>query len=438
MKRILLISYNFSPEPTGIGKYNGEMIKWMVDNGYDCSVITSYPYYPHWKVDEKYQSKRFTFSKETSFSEDSDGSLDVYRAPMYVPSNPSGLRRILLDFSFFITAFLVLLTLLPKKKFDSVIVVAPSFQNGLLGLFYKMIRGGKLLYHIQDMQVEAARDLKMIKSKILIKILFKVEYLIFKYADIITSISEEMIRRTEVKAFKRANLFPNWANTDQFFQMSEKESLKIKFGFRSSDKIILYSGAIGEKQGLEAILFAAEKYKTNANLKFVICGSGPYKPKLQETSEHLSLKNVVFFPIQPLEVFNDFLNMADVHLVIQKANASDLVMPSKLTSILAVGGLALITANKGSGLHTLVQKYNMGILVEAEDQLALHAGIEKILSENWDTVKSNARYYAEQFLSIENVMGKFQDLVFGEARRLKPEPKTITTEQIVDIEKSLI
>ncbi len=62
-KRLLLISYNFSPEPTGIGKYNGEMISWFVAKGYDCTVVTAYPYYPYWKVQESYKKRFWYLSK---------------------------------------------------------------------------------------------------------------------------------------------------------------------------------------------------------------------------------------------------------------------------------------------------------------------------------------------------------------------------------------
>ena len=77
------------------------------------------------------------------------------------------------------------------------------------------------------------------------------------------------------------------------------------------------------------------------DLKFIICGSGPYKKELQKMADSLNLNNVNFFPTQPFEKFNQFLNLADLHLIIQKASASDLVMPSKLTTILAVGGISL-------------------------------------------------------------------------------------------------
>jgi colanic acid biosynthesis glycosyl transferase WcaI len=171
---------------------------------------------------------------------------------------------------------------------------------------------------------------------------------------------------------------------------------------------VLYSGAIGEKQGLEAILQAADTFRAHPEIRFVICGSGPYKQKLQDLATGMGLTNVVFLPLQPFEKFNQFLNMADVHLVIQKANASDLVMPSKLTTILAVGGLALITATEESSLHELVTEYRMGLLVAAEDQAALNEGIRRAIWDDNQAIVANARAYAEKYLAIDSIMADFK------------------------------
>lgn len=408
-KRVLLIGYNFSPEPTGIGKYSGEMIEWLANAGYDCSVITTYPYYPYWKVQEPYHKKRFWYLKE-SVTTKSGGKVTVHRCPMYVPNKPSGVKRILLDMSFTATAFIKILGLLFHKKYDTLITVVPSFQFGLLGCFYKVFKNSKTVYHIQDMQIEAAQDLNMIKSKTIINLLYGVERFIFKNTDVISSISETMAAKIEQKAHKKVVLFPNWTDTKFFSPIPDKDQLKKDFGFLRTDKIVLYSGAIGEKQGLEGIILAAENFKENRYVKFLICGSGPYKEKLQKLADSKQLTNVVFFPLQPMDKFNQFLNMADVHLVIQKAKASDLVMPSKLTTILSVGGLALITANEGSGLYKLVKKYNMGLLVDAENQEALNQGIqEALVSVNTKDRMHNARVYAENFLEINNVMKSFSN-----------------------------
>jgi colanic acid biosynthesis glycosyl transferase WcaI len=410
-KRILLIGYNFYPEPTGIGKYSGEMMKWLANNGHDCAAITAYPYYPYWKVQEPYYKNRFFYTTENE-EFNSGGHLTTYRCPMYVPSKPSGLKRILLDFTFLISAFFRLLLLLPKQKFDVVFVVAPSFHFGLLGVLYKKIKKARFIYHIQDMQIEAARDLQMIKSDAVITSLFKLEKYILINADIVSSISAGMLDRIQQKVLKPVLLFPNWTDTELFYPIKDKARLKQEFGFEPTEKIILYSGAIGEKQGLEAIIQAASTYQDNAKVRFVICGSGPYKQTLQNMAERLALSNILFAPIQPFDKFNRFLNVADVHLVIQKANASDLVMPSKITTILAVGGLAIITANEGSSLHSLVQKYDMALLVPAENQLALNDGIQQAIDMDNRVTANNARAYAENNLSINKVMKKFEEVTF--------------------------
>lgn len=405
-KKFLLIGYNFHPEPTGIGKYSGEMIYWLAERGYDCTVITSYPYYPYWKTQEPYVKSRFCYSTEKQkFS--SGGSMTICRCPMYVPTQPSGIKRVLLDFSFLISAAIKLLQLAVSPKFDFVFVVAPSFQFGLLGVLYKKFRKAKFLYHIQDMQIEAARDLRLIRSEKVINLLFKTERYIFDRADTISSISHGMIQRIRIKSHKEVLFFPNWADTKMFYPIANRTILKNEFGFEITDKVVLYSGAIGEKQGLEAILQAANFYRTNKSLKFVICGSGPYKQSLEDLAKSLDLQNLHFLPLQPFNKFNRFLNMADVHLVIQKSDASDLVMPSKLTTILSVGGLALITANENSSLYSMVYKHGIGLLVKTENQKALNEGILKAISEDNRIITNNARSYSEANLSIEKIMEAF-------------------------------
>lgn len=434
-KRILLIGYNFHPEPTGIGKYSGEMMDWFHKHGYDCAVITSYPYYPYWKVQEPYRKNRFWYLRERSTNH-TGGELNVIRCPQYVPEAPSGLKRILLDFSFFLSALFPLLGLLTQKKYDVVMTVAPSFQIGLLGVLYKKIKGAKHVYHIQDMQIEAARDLKMIKSKGLINTLFRMEKYIFDQTDVVSSISEGMVERISAKAKKPVYTFANWTDTRQFFPISDRSEVKRSFGYSPDDKIVLYSGSIGEKQGLEAIINAANNLRHHPSIKFVICGSGPYKQVLEKMAKDLKLTNLAFLPIQPFEKFNQFLNLADVHLVIQKSGASDLVMPSKLTTILSVGGLALITANKGTGLNTLVKNHHVGIVVDSENQKALEDGILEAVLEDTTELRMNARTYAENNLAIDMIMNRFADVVFGNtqsAEAHRSNDGAVISEKITEI-----
>jgi len=169
---------------------------------------------------------------------------------------------------------------------------------------------------------------------------------------------------------------------------------------------VLYSGSVGEKQGLEVILEIAAELKLQPRIKFVICGSGPYKAKLEDWARKENLTNVHFLPLQTNKIFNQFLNMADVHLVLQKADASDLVMPSKLTNILSAGALSIVTANPGTTLFEVINEFRMGIVIPPEDKAALKEAIVQACTLDFTTERKNARTYAKTFLDKENVLSR--------------------------------
>jgi colanic acid biosynthesis glycosyl transferase WcaI len=407
-KRVLLIGGNFYPEPIGIGKYNGEMIEWLTENGYKCTVITSFPYYPQWKVQQPYVKSSFWYKKEVKYYKPFyDTNISIYRCPQYVPNTPTGLKRILNGLSFFLASLPVIFKLLFEPKYDYVISVVPSFETGLLAILYKSLRGGKFFYHIQDLQIDAARDLKILKSSMLINFLFRVEKYILKHADVVSSVSSGMIEKVHKKCNKKIDFFPNWVDNKVIYPILNKASLKEEFNFKKSDKLVLYSGAIGEKQGLENILFAAKSFLKQKDIQFLICGSGPYLKRLIQLKNELGLNNLTFIPTQPIEKLNKFLNMADLHLIIQKADASDLVMPSKLTNILAVGGVSIVTSKPGSTLHDLIVSNNIGFVVTPENVEALVVAIRQTVHADNQCVSIKALEYANRNFAIGSIIANF-------------------------------
>ncbi len=406
-KRILFIGGNFSPEQTGIGKYSGEMIYWLSQEGFNCTVVTTYPYYPQWKVQAPYNKNSFWYKKENVPATGSSCGFTIIRCPHYVPKSPTGLKRIISDLSFFLTSSFVIFGMLFKKKNDFVFTVAPPFCLGLLGVLYKKLKGAKFLYHIQDLQIEVAQNLEIVKSKFLFNALFALERYIFNHADFISTISAGMIKKVKQKAKKEILFLPNWVDIQKFHPINDKKKLKQDFNFNVNDKIVLYSGAIGEKQGLEAILDSAKYLGHIQDLKFVICGSGPYKENLLQLKKSMNLQNVIFLPLQPFEKLNALLNVADVHLVLQKNGASDLMMPSKLSTILSVGGVSIVTAKPGSSLFEVVDSNNAGLIIEPECQGALNSAIKYAISNEHKEIENNARCYAEKNLSIHKILSAF-------------------------------
>lgn len=399
-KKVLIIGINFSPEMTGIGKYSGEMVEWLVNDGYDCTVLTSFPYYPYWEVQQPYKGR--SFKKETL----KDGKLNIYRCPLYIPKEPTGLKRVIHEATFLASAMLMLIHLMFKPKHDYVFCISPPFHIGFLGLIYRAIRGGKVLYHIQDLQIEAARDLKIIKSDVVFKGLFSLERFIMREVDFISSISKGMVKKIKAKIDRDILFFPNWVDIHACHPIADSKVLKTDWNFNEEDKVVLYAGSIGEKQGLEVILDVAAKLQEHAFIKFAICGTGPHKQYLIKRAQEEKLDNVSFFPLQEKNLFNKFLNMADLHLVLQKKSAGDLVMPSKLTTILAVGGVAVVTAETGTTLHDVIKDNDMGVIVPPEDTDLLAEAIYRHCVIDNDEIKSNARSYAENQLNINRVIKK--------------------------------
>lgn len=405
-KSILLLSHNFSPELTGIGKYNGEMMDWLCKNGYNTTIITTFPYYPFWKVQEPYNNK--WYKKELIEYPEQGTVMKIYRCPIYIPTFPSGAKRVLQDILLWPAKLIIILQhILFKGKHDLLISVAPPFHLALVALLYRTVRGGKVDYHIQDLQIEAAQHLNILGSEKLFNLMYKIERRILRKADYVSTISEGMIKKVEEKSGRKVLYLPNWADTSFFYPLDDRDSAKELWGFKSDDMVCLYSGSIGEKQGLENIIYAAEILKDQPQIKFVIAGSGPYTTNLTELAQDRGLTNVYFFPLQDKENFNMFLNMADLHLIIQKGNASDLVMPSKLTTILAVGGVSVVTAPHGTSLEQVINENNVGMVAAPDDIEELASAIQSILAKNMDEMRQNARDYALKYLNIDNVMKTF-------------------------------
>ncbi|MES2775199.1 MAG: WcaI family glycosyltransferase [Bacteroidota bacterium] len=403
---VLIVGINFFPEPTGIGKYTSEMAFHLGQKEYNVKVVTGFPYYPTWKV--------FPGYKNLFFKTENIQGVSVTRCPLYVPGSLSGLKRMMQDFSFFSTSLLYVTTLMLRgRRYNIIFIPSPSFMSGFVGSFYKFFnRKTKFIYHIQDLQVDAAEELGMIKSSILVKVLKKCERFILKNASWVTTISTGMQKKIAEKpvTIKNQYLFPNWVDFGQIFPKEPDISTLAGLGFPLNKKMVFYSGAVGEKQGLEMILdVALRALSTLPGLVFVISGSGPYAKTLQQKAANQKLTNLFFIDLQPIEIFNELLNHAYLHLVIQKGKASDLLLPSKLTNIMAVGGLSIVTALPGTTLFDIVATNNLGLVIPPEDPQAFWEALS-IAALDLDTteiLRKNSMLYAEKYLKKEAVIGNF-------------------------------
>ena len=288
------------------------------------------------------------------------------------------------------------------------ILVVPTLFCAPQALALAKLTRAKSVLHVQDYEVDALFGLSFARGERLKRWAFAVERAVLRSFDRVSTISSGMLRRAEQKGVANDQLrfFPNWSETARFKNVPRNADLLRRLGVDPDKRVLLYSGNIGEKQGLECVIEAAGRLADRTELVFVVVGEGAGKARLLELCLQRNLTNVVFAPLQPYDDLPALLASADCHLVIQKRGAADAVLPSKLTNILAVGGNALITADPDTSLGVLCTEYpGIATLVEPESVEALVAGIEHVLAMPMpNTIASG---YACEFLDKDQILTRF-------------------------------
>ncbi len=396
--KILLISTNYSPELTGTGKYSGEMVDYLTGNRHEIRVVCAPPYYPQWQIDKNYSSRKYQIEKSLN--------KKVYRCPLWIPNKPSGLKRLIHLASFSLSSFPIVLKQIFWKP-DVVICVEPPLFNSFGAIIVSKLSGAKSILHIQDFEVDAAFELGIVKVKWLKSFIYGVERFLMNRFDKVSTISEAMLDKLNKKGIAPSKqlFFPNWVDTTFIYPIENSSSYRAELNISLNKTVALYSGNMGEKQGLEIVIHAAKKLE-NEDIQFIMCGSGAALERLRVLAK--DLKNILWLPLQPLERLNDFLNVADIHLLPQQAGAADLVMPSKLTGMLASGRPIIATADVDTQVEKVVR--GRGVVVSPGDNTAFSQSI-KTLSEDVELRESlgvKAREYADNNLQYEVIMKKFE------------------------------
>jgi colanic acid biosynthesis glycosyl transferase WcaI len=407
--RILVYGLNYTPELTGIGKYTGEMAAWLAQRGHEVRVVTAPPYYPAWRIREDYRGMRYR-------TEQAPGMPLVCRTPLYVPERPTGIKRVAHLASFMLGSLPVML----REMFwqpQVVFTVEPTFFCAPLTLFVAKGAGAACWLHVQDFEVDAAFDLGLLPAEGPVHdVALRIEKFFVHAFDRVSGISARMMERALAKGIppERAVLFPNWVDVQAIYPMDPtanranviRRELAAEVPGIEDKIVVLYSGNMGAKQGLELLAPLAERFAEDRRVHFIFCGDGAFRPQLETLVGGRC--NVTLLPLQPLERLNDLLNVADIHLLPQRAGAADLVMPSRLTGMLASGRPVIATAGPGTQLAQVVD--GCGLAVPAEDSAALYEAVLHLVDDEDLRLKLGraARAYAVEHLGKEQVLARFE------------------------------
>jgi colanic acid biosynthesis glycosyl transferase WcaI len=292
-------------------------------------------------------------------------------------------------------------------------------------LFVALASGSSSWLHVQDFEIDAAFQLGGL-STWLRQLAHAVERFLMSKFDRVSTISDRMIDRLSDKGLgpERSVLFPNWVDTSAIYPMATGATgFRQELGIADSAIVALYSGSMGTKQGLKLLVDASRQLASRADIQFIFCGDGPYRETLLAEKGD----NVTILPLQPADRLNELLNMADIHLLPQLADASDLVMPSKLTGMMASGRPVVATAHAETQLAKVLE--GRGIVTRPGDVDDFISAITKLAEDaNLRNVKGKAaREYAVEHMDRGEILSRFEVAIRETCSTTKTLKENITS-----------
>ncbi|WER48969.1 glycosyltransferase WbuB [Cupriavidus sp. WKF15] len=394
--KILICGQNYAPELTGTGKYTAEMAEALAEAGHEVRVVCGPPYYPAWRIEPGYSGSRYR--AETL------RGVRVVRVPLWVPGQPGAAKRLLHLASFAVAA----LPAMVQQAFwrpDVVMGIAPGLMGAPVAWLAGRLAGARCWLHVQDYEVDAAFELGLLHGGRMRRFALAVERLLLRRFDVVSSITSKMVETAARKGVLAPRLFllPNWVDTDAIRPLDRPSALRQSLGIGKEQKVVLYAGNMGNKQGLDVLMCTAAALAGERGITFVFCGNGPARAELE--LHCAGLDNCRFLPLQPADALNELLNLADIHVLPQRGGAADLVMPSKLTGMLASGRAIVAMAEPGTELFAALR--GRGVAVPPEDVDALAGAIRRLAAdaELCAALGASARAYAVGNLSAPAVLG---------------------------------
>lgn len=405
--RLLILGINYAPEPVGIGPYTAEMARSLAERGHAVDVVTAKPYYPQWALAAGYERRGYIRREE--------GGAHVVHAPLYVPAKPSGAKRVVHHASFAASALWPALRAAAKRKPELVFTIAPSMMSAPVARLAARVAGAASWLHIQDFEVGAAFATGLLTPNSgLGRLARRIERVAYGGFDRYSSISPQMCARFAELGVPAGRVveFRNWSDIAAITPMETPSPYRQQWGI-ATPHVALYSGNISNKQGIGIIVEAARRLRARDDLTFVVCGEGPQKAQLVASAG--DLPNIRFHDLQPRERLHELMGLATIHLLPQLAGAADLVLPSKLTNMLASGRPVVATADAGTGLADEVS--GCGVVTPAGEAAAFADGIVRLLDDPrlYAAAAHAARARAEERWSKAAILGRIERLMIEAA-----------------------
>lgn len=396
--RILILSINYWPEVTGIGAFTTYRAEYLAAAGHDVEVCTTFPYYPDWKVQKEYAGRWALTEKRNG--------VRIVRSRCYVPYPVTSIRRILHEASFIAAAAIRALL---RKRPDLLLVVSPPLGLAVPAILFSRLWRVPYVFDVEDLQPDSAADLGML-PRWAVRLLYRLEHAAYRHASRITTLTPCMKARIAAKGFAEEKIRliePRMDMSLVELTRAEADAFRRKFGL-GEKFLVVHSGNMGIKQGLDVMVDAAALARADSGLLFLCVGAGADRQRIERRAAALHLSNLRFLPLLDEQDFRGLLASSGICLVTQQQSVAEIVFPSKIVTYLAAGRPVVASVHPACEVARVILESGAGKVAEAENPVALLDAIRALQCEDVQTIAENARQYARARWSPERVMGELE------------------------------
>lgn len=385
--KILKPSAYYEPEVFSSAHLNNDLEKALVENGDEIYIVTPQPsrgcteedYIKYKPREQKYDGhvniERFKLMKE--------GKNVLKRAFRYVYMN-----------------FKQYLICSKYKDIDLIYAASTPPTQGFLATLLKKRLNKPFVYNLQDVFPDSMVNAKITKKGSLIWNVGRIiEDFTYRNADKIIVISEDFKKNIMEKGVPENKIvvISNWVDTNAIYPI-EKMNNKLydEFNIPNDKYIVLYAGNLGNAQGSDVILEAADLLSEYNDILFVVFGGGSQFEEFKLKAK--SRANLLIFDLLPSERVPEVYSLGDIALITCKKGTGMAGMPSKTWSIMACNVPIIASFDIDSELARILEQADAGICVEPEN--AEHLS-KVILNQyiNKNNIKCNARDYVVNNIS---------------------------------------
>ena len=303
------------------------------------------------------------------------------------------------------------------RNCDTMFISSTPPIQGAMAALVKKVHGIPMVYNLQDIYPDSLVGSGLAsKDGIFRKIGRIIENFTYRNADKIIVISDDFKKNIMAKGVPEEKIIVvyNWVDENAVVPVAKEDNpLYDELGINRDKFSVVYAGNFGHAQNIDVTIAAAERLKDVEDIQFLMFGTGGLVDDYKKIAQEKGLKNMFFFPLQPVEKVSQVYSLGDLGVVACKKGLGKGAFPSKTWSIMSAGTPVIANYDKDTDLERLVKENGLGVFSAADDSQQMAERIMEMYNNRGLCIVygHNARQYILDNVSKEKSTQKYVDVI---------------------------